>query len=47
MKKPERSPRLFLYISYYWIWITDSLIRPLKGMPQPDFNDHDAERILQ
>jgi hypothetical protein len=36
----------FLFINYYFIKLRDIILRPLKGIPKPDFNDEYDSTML-
>jgi len=38
MKNLNNRSTAYLFISYYFLKLTDSIFRPLKDIPAPDFN---------
>jgi len=46
MKNLNKTPIVFLFISYYFIKLSDAFLQPLKGIPKPDFNDEYDSTML-
>lgn len=46
MKSLNNNSIIFLFISYYFIKLSDAILRPLKNIPKPDFNDECDSTML-
>ncbi|HKZ67167.1 MAG TPA: hypothetical protein VJ111_12450 [Chitinophagaceae bacterium] len=46
MKNLNNTPIIFLFISYYFIKLSDTVLRPLKDIPKPDFNNEYDSAML-
>ena len=46
MKNLNNRPPVYLFVSYYLIKLVESIFRPLKGIPTPDFNNEYDSTML-
>ena len=46
MKKMYKIPVVFLFAGYHFIKLFDNIIRPLKNIPTPDFNNEYDSTML-
>ncbi len=46
MKNINNTSIAFLFISYYFIKLRNTILRPLKGIPKPDFNNEYDSTML-
>ncbi|MGZ8510677.1 MAG: hypothetical protein ACXWV6_01210 [Chitinophagaceae bacterium] len=46
MKNINTTPIAVLFISYYFKKLIDTILRPLKGIPKPEFNNNYDSTML-
>ena len=46
MKNLNNRSTVYLFISYYLIKLAESIFRPLKDIPKPDFNNEYDSTML-